>query len=438
MRHIQRFVSALVLAVSATVSHAQLLYPEVEIPSFQPGSLDQFGAKIAVYDGRMLITASAMYSGNQPNAYLLDAASGDLIHTFTLDTIASGVGSISVAMTNQYIAISRPSFNESSVLIFDTASFELIRSIPIGDDDVHARNIPISLDRDRLVVGNPQADQGGFARGVVHVFDVTTGELEYDLHSEPRLNQIYFGTYVEIDSGRIVVGTGGSSVQEEDGAGIYVYDATSGSLITQYNPTTTDEERYFIIGGMDVRENLLLFHELNSYQSTSTSEIRAVDLSDPDFSNTVITPPSTNYELFWSHPQIKIYEEYIVVGGIGRFGQFDFSGRLFVYDSNNYSLISVLRNYPIDPSQSLFLPSALINKKVFVGAVENGIEGPIGDGKIYAFTLSDCPQDLNHDGALNAFDVLQFVDNHTDWNDDQDFNFFDVSLYVEQFLQGCD
>lgn len=70
--------------------------------------------------------------------------------------------------------------------------------------------------------------------------------------------------------------------------------------------------------------------------------------------------------------------------------------------------------------------------------MENGIEGPVGDGTIYTFALSRCPQDLNQDLQLNQLDVITFINDRPDWNDDRTFNFFDVSLYVEQFLQGCD
>lgn len=54
-----------------------------------------------------------------------------------------------------------------------------------------------------------------------------------------------------------------------------------------------------------------------------------------------------------------------------------------------------------------------------------------------------CPPDLNGDGALNFFDISEFLtdfmlqDPSADYNNDGRFNFFDVSAYITLFNQGC-
>ena len=54
-----------------------------------------------------------------------------------------------------------------------------------------------------------------------------------------------------------------------------------------------------------------------------------------------------------------------------------------------------------------------------------------------------CIADLNNDGALDFFDVLQFLqafsagDPIADWNDDGVFDFFDVLAFLQAFSAGC-
>ncbi len=54
-----------------------------------------------------------------------------------------------------------------------------------------------------------------------------------------------------------------------------------------------------------------------------------------------------------------------------------------------------------------------------------------------------CPADLNGDGALNFFDVSDFLsafgmmDSAADFNGDGALNFFDVSAFLEAFGDGC-
>ncbi len=54
-----------------------------------------------------------------------------------------------------------------------------------------------------------------------------------------------------------------------------------------------------------------------------------------------------------------------------------------------------------------------------------------------------CPQDINGDGALNFFDISEFlsafsaVDPVADFNGDGAFNFFDISEFLSAFSEGC-
>ncbi|MCC5821909.1 MAG: FG-GAP-like repeat-containing protein [Phycisphaerales bacterium] len=65
------------------------------------------------------------------------------------------------------------------------------------------------------------------------------------------------------------------------------------------------------------------------------------------------------------------------------------------------------------------------------------LNGVISDG------IFECPADINGDGALNFFDIAEFLnlyqaqDPIADWNDDGLFNFFDMAAYLNDFNAGC-
>ena len=51
-----------------------------------------------------------------------------------------------------------------------------------------------------------------------------------------------------------------------------------------------------------------------------------------------------------------------------------------------------------------------------------------------------CPSDLNCDGALNFFDISLFIQQYIsgeDYNGDGVTDFFDVSVFISDFSAGC-
>ena len=48
-----------------------------------------------------------------------------------------------------------------------------------------------------------------------------------------------------------------------------------------------------------------------------------------------------------------------------------------------------------------------------------------------------CPADLNQDGALDFFDISEFLTNQIDFNGDEVFDFFDISAFLGAYSEGC-
>ena len=79
----------------------------------------------------------------------------------------------------------------------------------------------------------------------------------------------------------------------------------------------------------------------------------------------------------------------------------------------------------------------LDNGVVAVGAT--GFSDSDFTGAVYLFGTSDapCEADMNHDGALDFFDVSMFLQDQPDWNGDTSFDFFDVSGFLQDISAGC-
>lgn len=78
-----------------------------------------------------------------------------------------------------------------------------------------------------------------------------------------------------------------------------------------------------------------------------------------------------------------------------------------------------------------------------VGEVVYLCNGPHGVRLIDVAGCGSCPADLNGDGALNFFDVSEFLVGYqgqsdaADWNGDGMWNFFDVSGFLKDYQGGC-
>ena len=61
-----------------------------------------------------------------------------------------------------------------------------------------------------------------------------------------------------------------------------------------------------------------------------------------------------------------------------------------------------------------------------------------GDGNdIELVATPPCPADLNADCALNFFDISVLLDQAIDYNNDERFDFFDISGFLQDFQRGC-
>lgn len=430
MKLMMIFAAFAATACSCHPAAGQMQYPEATIPSPQPHSLDQFGAALAIQGDRMVVSARARYVATAPKIYVVNIPSGEIVHEF--DEVASDV-----AFNEDCIVLLSPRVapDVSRALVYDPETYELLNTIEFESPDI-LTGTDLAVDGTRIVIGNSWISTHAPRGGRAMVYDALTGQLERELFPDAFHETGYFGSQVDIDGGRIVVGTGGSS-QDSDRAGLYVYDAETGELLNVYHPPLIDDGSVRV-GGFDLAGGMLAFQYRTYVDYEDFEEIRLVDLEapEPDFEFVAATQPERNYTMFSFGDAVRLFDGKLLVSGHARYDLSDTSDRVFVYALEDLSLRSTLRG-PADVRAFLFFPDELRDGQLYLGRVGVGIEGAVGDGFVEVFTLTDCPQDIDQDGSLGGADAQEFVQGAPDWNDDGAFTFFDIHAYLRDFAAGC-
>lgn len=230
-------------------------------PDATPATGAFFGSSTAINSAnRLVIGAHDPFSaGGAQKAYLYNAATGDLLRTFSNPdlvpepTVSNNNFGKTVAVTASYVIISAPAYNnvKGRVYVYDITTGNLLRSIDNPDLTSSTNNFGYSIAAtdQYLVVGNPAYDEGGILSGRAYLFNIQTGAL---LHTwiNPNLNalatQDQFGETVAVNDNYTFVAswresytyppaqggsTGGSSGY------VQVFKNTTGELVsTLTNP----------------------------------------------------------------------------------------------------------------------------------------------------------------------------------------------------------
>lgn len=184
-----------------------------------PAPVDQFGYKVAASGGIAAVTRYEGGAGDPQHSgavYLFHAASGALLrelrHPAPENDIHFGW---SLAFAGDRIAIGTRRVGSSyagpiSAHVFDAVTGELISTVTNPDPDPLASSgfgYRIGIDGYRVIVGARHTTSAGLPRaGAAHVFDLTTGVLEWTLESPNPVADGNFGHDVAISAEYALVG----------------------------------------------------------------------------------------------------------------------------------------------------------------------------------------------------------------------------------------
>lgn len=199
-------------------------------PTSEAGDL--FGSAVSISGNNVLIGSFLDDEGanNSGAAYLFDATTGDLMHSFLNPTVAaSDLFGSAVAVDGNRVLISARGDDEDApnsgmAYVFDATTGDLMQTIANPTPDAgDVFGVSLGLSGDRILIGSSADDEGGSNSGAVHIFDTSNGKwMETIANPTPQEGDL-FGNAVAIDGNSAIVGAFGDDDGGANTGAAYVF-----------------------------------------------------------------------------------------------------------------------------------------------------------------------------------------------------------------------
>ena len=209
-----------------------------------PAYEDYYGQEVSISGDLAIVGApgDSVTGKDAGAAYVFQAKTGDLVATIAnpATTYNDHFGR-HVAISGNLAVVAAPydvagDFNRGVVYVFNATSGAMLTSLqspwPSFWDDF---GCSVAISGNTVVVGDysnsdPEAGMGG---GAAYLFDATTGSLLHTLHDPQPMQGAKFGYSVAISGNKVVVGAIGQSTSLGYNTGAaYVFDAGTGTLVS--------------------------------------------------------------------------------------------------------------------------------------------------------------------------------------------------------------
>lgn len=187
---------------------------------------DAFGEAVGISGRFVVVGAPGEDTGARDagSAYLLDAASGDLLNVFNNPTPAAGenYGSAVAISGNKVVVGSR---YDSGAYLFDAVSGAFLHTFQGGS--------AVAISGDKVLVGAEMDGTAGPDAGSAYLFEAATGKLLRAFNNpNPTPREInHFGGAVAVSENFVVVGAPRDDTGAHDAGSVYLYDAGTGALL---------------------------------------------------------------------------------------------------------------------------------------------------------------------------------------------------------------
>ena len=337
------------------------------IENLEPGVAEKFGKTLALSGNRLVIEADSVNSYPQ-RIYVVDLSTGSLLVSFEVSQNYIRTPSIS----GNLIVIPCP--ENRQVLVHDVTTGALLRTIDdptstffstkFGDSAVISGNI--------IAAGLPGFTDNGTPAAKIYLFDATTGSLIRTLNQPTVSSYESFGSVLAVSGNQLLVGDAYATVQSQDSAGaVHVFDMTTGTLLRSItNPSPRWRERF--------GESLSVLGNIAAFGAdTNGSGISYVfRVSTGNLISTFNNPDDRSvYFPAVGYGRILIGTPNFSLGSSN-----EDTGAVFVFDTTTKSLTNILFNET--PASGDLLGSAVATSetRIVVGAAENDQLGP-GSGR---------------------------------------------------------
>ena len=221
-----------------------------------PESSDFFGSSVAVAGNTVVVGAYGddTWAEDSGSAYVFNATTGALIATLNSPTpTLYGSFGYSVAVSGNTVVVGAygdytGGYQSGSAYVFDATSGALVATLnnptPADYDNF---GVSVAVSGNIVVVGAYQDDTGAEDAGSAYVFDATTGALVATLTNPTPASGDYFGWSVAVSDNTVIIGAFGDSTGTTYAGSAYVFNATSGALVaTLNNPTPATGDSFGI------------------------------------------------------------------------------------------------------------------------------------------------------------------------------------------------
>ncbi|MBU2613391.1 thrombospondin type 3 repeat-containing protein [Patescibacteria group bacterium] len=210
-----------------------------------PAEQDGFGYSVSISGDKVLIGAiydDTVFSDSGA-AYLFDATTGALLHTFNNPTPNhSDVFGISVSISGDKVLIGAQGDNTGgnhagSAYLFDATTGALLQTI----NNTTAYEIfghSVSISGDNILIGAPDTYGIIGEGGTAYLFDATTGALLQTFNNPTPAIVDLFGSSVSISGDKVLIGAQGDNTGGNHAGSAYLFDATTGALLQTFNNPT--------------------------------------------------------------------------------------------------------------------------------------------------------------------------------------------------------
>lgn len=303
-----------------------------------PAASDLFGTGVDVSGNNVVVCASSDSTGatRAGSCYIFDGTTGSLLTTINNPTPALNeyFGS-SVGIDGNYLIIgasgeSTGGASSGAAYIYDTIGtllYTLANPTPAASD---VFGFSAAISGNIAVVGARLDDTGATDAGSVYLYDVTTGALLFTINNPSPVASDKFGTQVSISGNLVAIGAPEKDTGASNAGVVYIYDATTGSLLRTINnpsPTANDE-----MGGSGIAINgdiLVVGVSKDDTGASSAGLVYIFNASTGSLLKTVSPPLATASDLFGD--DVDISANKVAIGAYGNDTGASGAGQAYIY-----------------------------------------------------------------------------------------------------------
>lgn len=219
-----------------------------------PNTDEYFGVSVALFGTRAVVGSLYDDTGTTDAgaAYLFDVVTGTLIHTFSNPTpVADDYFARTVALSGTTAVIGAHGDDTAASLaggayLFDTVTGNLLHTLnnptPIAGDTF---GFPVAISGNYVLVAATRDDTGATDAGSAYLFDAVTGELLQTLNNPtPALTDLFGYSALSISGSKIIVGAYQDDTGATNAGSAYLFDGNTGALLKSFNnpaPSNNDQ-----------------------------------------------------------------------------------------------------------------------------------------------------------------------------------------------------